>query len=122
MTQSPATNSAAPALKVSSLVKSYQLGAEQIPVLQNLSLQVSTGELVAIMGPSGSGKTTLLNCIAAIDTPDGGEIALAGTPVNFGFERARTRLRRGDISIVFQFFNLIPTLTVRENIALPLQN
>ena len=73
------------------------------------------------MGPSGSGKTTLLNCIAAIDTPDGGEIALAGTPVIFGFERARTRLRRSDISIVFQFFNLIPTLTVRENIALPLQ-
>jgi ABC-type ATPase involved in cell division len=80
MTQSPATNSAAPALKVSSLVKSYRLGAEQIPVLQNLSLQV-----------------------------------------NFGSERARTRLRRSDIGIVFQFFNLIPTLTVRENIALPLQ-
>jgi putative ABC transport system ATP-binding protein len=121
MTQSPATNSAAPALKVSSLVKSYRLGAEQIPVLQNLSLQVSTGELVAIMGPSGSGKTTLLNCIAAIDTPDGGETALAGTQVNFGSERARTRLRRSDTGIVFQFFNLIPTLTVRENIALPLQ-
>ena len=51
------------------------------------------------MGPSGSGKTTLLNCIAAIDTPDGGEIALAGTPVNFGFERARTRLRRSDIGV-----------------------
>lgn len=121
MTQSLKTNPAVPALEVSSLVKSYRLGAEQILVLRSLSLQVGTGELVAIMGPSGSGKTTLLNCIAAIDTPDGGEIALAGTPVNFGSERARTRLRRSDIGIVFQFFNLIPTLTVRENIALPLQ-
>jgi ABC-type lipoprotein export system ATPase subunit len=108
-----------PALDVSGIVKSYQLGKENIPVLQGLSLRVDAGELVAIMGPSGSGKTTLLNCIAAIDTPDEGDIALAGTPVDYGSERSRTLLRRRDIGIVFQFFNLIPTLNVRENIALP---
>ena len=110
-----------PALEVSELRKSYQLGKEEIPVLQGLSLTVEAGELVAIMGPSGSGKTTLLNCIAAIDTPDGGEVTLAGTPVEYGSERSRTLLRRRDIGIVFQFFNLIPTLSVRENIALPQQ-
>jgi putative ABC transport system ATP-binding protein len=110
-----------PALNVSGLTKSYQLGKEQIAVLKGLSLTVEAGELVAIMGPSGSGKTTLLNCIAAIDTPDEGDVALAGTPVAFGSERSRTLLRRRDIGIVFQFFNLIPTLSVRENIALPQQ-
>lgn len=110
-----------PALEVSDLVKSYQLGKEVIQVLHGLSLTVESGELVAIMGPSGSGKTTLLNCIAAIDTPDGGTVSLAGAPVEFSSERSRTLLRRRDVGIVFQFFNLIPTLTVRENIALPQQ-
>ena len=95
------------------------MGKENIPVLQGLSLRVEAGELVAIMGPSGSGKTTLLNCTAAIDTPDDGDIALAGTPVDYESERSRTLLRRRDIGIVFQIFNLIPTLNVRENIALP---
>jgi putative ABC transport system ATP-binding protein len=112
---------AADALSVSGLVKAYRPGDERIPVLQGLSLTVGRGEFVAIMGPSVSGKTTLLNCIAGIDTPDEGEVTLAGTPVDYRSERSRTMLRRRDIGIVFQFFNLIPTLTVRENIALPLQ-
>jgi putative ABC transport system ATP-binding protein len=111
----------AAALTASGLVKAYRLGDENIPVLQGLSLEVGAGDLVAIMGPSGSGKTTLLNCIAAIDTPDEGSVEIAGTAVDYGSERARTQLRRRDIGIVFQFFNLIPTLTVRENIALPQQ-
>ncbi|CAN0529940.1 unnamed protein product, partial [Laminaria digitata] len=111
----------APALCVSDLRKSYELGKDSIPVLQGLSLDVQPGEMVAIMGPSGSGKTTLLNCIAAIDRPDGGGVDLAGNPVDYRSEKARTLLRRRDIGIVFQFFNLIPTLTVRENIALPQQ-
>ncbi len=117
----PATTETAPALSVSDLRKSYRLGKESIPVLQGLSLEVAAGELVAIMGPSGSGKTTLLNCIAAIDKPDEGAVELAGAAVDYGSEKARTLLRRRDIGIVFQFFNLIPTLSVRENIALPQQ-
>lgn len=112
---------APPALDVSGLVKSYALGKDRIAVLKGLSLKVKAGELVAIMGPSGSGKTTLLNCIAAIDTPDEGVVTLAGSPVDYASERSRTLLRRRDIGIVFQFFNLIPTLSVRENIALPQQ-
>lgn len=123
--QSPAETSSdetpPPALDVSGLIKSYQLGKERIAVLKGLSLNVESGELVAIMGPSGSGKTTLLNCIAAIDMPDAGEVTLAGAPVDYSSERSRTMLRRRDIGIVFQFFNLIPTLSVRENIALPQQ-
>jgi putative ABC transport system ATP-binding protein len=75
--------------------------------------------MVVIMGPSGSGKTTLLNCISAIDPPDGGAVAIDGEAVDYGSDHARTSLRRGRVGTVFQFFNLIPSLTVRENVALP---
>lgn len=112
---------AVPALRIAALEKSYRLGEERIPVLRGLTLDVAAGEMVAIMGPSGSGKTTLLNCIAAIDAPDGGSVEIAGEAVDYGSERARTLLRRRKVGIVFQFFNLIPTLTVRENVALPQQ-
>lgn len=101
--------------------KSYRLGETEVPVLRGLTIAVDRGELVAIMGPSGSGKTTLLNCIAGIDAPDGGEVIVAGHPVRIESERERTLLRRHQIGIVFQFFNLIPTLTVRENVELPLR-
>jgi ABC-type lipoprotein export system ATPase subunit len=100
-------------------VKSYRLGDESIDVLRGLSLSVSAGEIVSIMGPSGSGKTTLLNCISGIDSPDGGDVTIAGKIVDYASERARTNLRRHDIGMVFQFFNLVPTLTVRENVGLP---
>jgi len=123
MTDSPPAPTAdtSPALNVAGLRKSYRLGKDSIPVLQGLSLDVQPGEMVAIMGPSGSGKTTLLNCIAAIDRPDDGAVEIAGAPIDYRSERARTLLRRRDIGIVFQFFNLIPMLSVRENIALPQQ-
>jgi predicted ABC-type transport system involved in lysophospholipase L1 biosynthesis ATPase subunit len=75
--------------------------------------------MVAIMGPSGSGKTTLLNCVSGIDRPDEGTVEIAGETVDYGSERARTAVRRERIGMVFQFFNLVPTLTVRENILLP---
>ena len=121
MTEATPTPETPPALRVTGLAKTYRLGEERIPVLQGLSIEVAPGEMVAIMGPSGSGKTTLLNCIAAIDAPDEGTVEVGGEPVDYRSETARTRLRRGRIGIVFQFFNLIPTLTVRENVALPRQ-
>lgn len=108
-----------PRVVIRDLVKSYRLGDESIEVLRGLSLSVSAGEIVSIMGPSGSGKTTLLNCISGIDSPDGGEVSIAGKIVDYASERARTNLRRHDIGMVFQFFNLVPTLTVRENVGLP---
>jgi putative ABC transport system ATP-binding protein len=106
-------------LNIQSLSKSYRLGANIVTVLQDLSLQIDAGEMVAIMGPSGSGKTTLLNCVSGIDLPDAGEVAVQGRVVDYRSEAERTRLRRRHIGMVFQFFNLIPTLTVRENVALP---
>lgn len=106
-------------LAVRALVKSYRLGEERIEVLRGLSLDLAAGEMVAIMGPSGSGKTTLLNCISAIDAPDGGAVVVAGEPVDFASQEACTHLRRRALGMVFQFFNLVPTLTVRENVALP---
>jgi putative ABC transport system ATP-binding protein len=101
--------------------KAYRLGETEVSVLRGLTIAVDRSELVAIMGPSGSGKTTLLNCIAGIDTPDSGAVVIDGRPVQFSSEHERTVLRRHRIGIVFQFFNLIPTLTVRENVELPLR-
>jgi putative ABC transport system ATP-binding protein len=106
-------------LQIQDLTKSYRLGSNVVSVLRGLSLEVAMGEMVVIMGPSGSGKTTLLNCVAGIDVPDGGQVALDGHVMDLASESARTRLRRRRIGMVFQFFNLIPTLTVRENVALP---
>lgn len=106
-------------LEIRDLTKVYRLGENPLPVLQGLSLDLRAGEMLVIMGPSGSGKTTLLNCISGVDSADGGEVLLGGTKVDYSSEAACTRLRRHRIGMVFQFFNLIPTLTVRENVALP---
>ena len=115
----PSLPTDSPLLLIEDIHKSYQLGRESLPVLQGLSLSLAAGEILIIMGPSGSGKTTLLNCISGIDTPDGGRIVIDGRTVDFSSQHELTLMRRRDIGMVFQFFNLIPTLTVRENIALP---
>jgi putative ABC transport system ATP-binding protein len=107
------------AISVDNLIKNYRLGDESIEVLRGLSIEVQRGETVAIMGPSGSGKTTLLNCISGIDSPDGGTVSVIGKQVDYTNQKMRTELRRRDVGMVFQFFNLVPTLTVRENIMLP---
>lgn len=90
-------------------------------VLNQLSLTVTAGERVALMGPSGAGKSTLLNCLGGIEIPDQGEVLFAGAPLSALDENGRARLRRGSIGTIFQFFHLLPTLTVAENIELPLQ-
>ena len=106
-------------LDVQHLHKHYVLGDRNIPVLQGLTVSVNKGEIVVIMGPSGSGKTTLLNCVSGIDVPDQGEVKISGKAIDLNSPRERTLLRRYHIGIVFQFFNLIPTLNVQENVALP---
>lgn len=88
-------------------------------MLRGLSLSIGAGELVAVMGPSGSGKSTLLNCIAGLDTPDRGRILLEGSPVAEKSELERTIARRRNMGIIYQFFNLVPNLDVRENVMLP---
>ena len=108
-----------PIVSISGIGKSYHDLGERRAVLRDINLEVSRGEFVAILGSSGSGKTTLLNLIGGIDTPDSGSIAIDGNQLTSLSDSARTRFRRRHIGIVFQLFNLIPTLTVWENILLP---
>jgi putative ABC transport system ATP-binding protein len=101
--------------------KAYLDGATRHDVLAGVDLDVAAGEIVALLGPSGSGKSTLLNVVAGLDAPDAGSVEVAGRDVAALSERDRTLLRRRDIGFVFQFFNLVPTLTVLENVQLPLE-
>ena len=106
-------------LQVERLSKHY--GVQQAPLFRDLGLTVGSGEVVALLGASGSGKTTLLNLVSGIDSPDTGRVEVNGIGVHGLDEPERTLFRRNEIGFVFQFFNLIPTLTVGENIALPLE-
>ncbi len=98
----------------------YQRGASSIRAVQGISLEVARGEFLAIMGPSGSGKSTLLNLIGGLDRPTEGDILIEGRSTRGLTETEWTTLRRERIGVVFQFFNLLPGLTARENVALPL--
>ncbi|HKR56451.1 MAG TPA: ABC transporter ATP-binding protein [Gemmatimonadales bacterium] len=107
-------------VQVRNVSKAYRRDANSVPVLQNITLDVPTGEFVALMGPSGSGKTTLLNLIAGIDRPDTGQVMVAGTDVAQLNESQLAKWRATNIGFVFQFYNLIPVLTAFENVELPL--
>ena len=100
--------------------KTYRLGQHVVPALQGVDLAVRRGELLALTGPSGSGKSTILNLAGLIDTPDAGEIVFDGRPVNGLGEIGRTLLRRDALGFVFQTFNLVPVMTVAENVDYPL--
>jgi putative ABC transport system ATP-binding protein len=102
------------------LHKTYRLGAHVVPALRGIDLTVQPGELLALTGPSGSGKSTILNMCGLIDTPDSGDIVLGGVPVTGLDEIQRTLLRRDAIGFVFQSFNLVPVMTVAENVDYPL--
>jgi putative ABC transport system ATP-binding protein len=106
---------------VDNLTKAYGTGSTRQVVFDRLTFSVGQGETVALLGASGSGKTTLLNLISGIDSPDSGKVLLDGVDVHALAEPERTLLRRRRIGFVFQFFNLIQTLTVGENVALPLE-
>ena len=108
-------------LRVEDLRKDLQLGEVAVHALRGVSLSVTRGEFMGIIGPSGSGKSTLLGLIGGLDTPTGGKVFIDGTDITNMSERALTRIRNEKIGFVFQFFNLIPTLTALENVALPLQ-
>src|SRR5258706_15131984 len=108
-------------LRFHNLTKSYYEGDVQRIVLQNAHAEFQTGEITAILGKSGSGKSTLLNLISGIDAPDSGQICVDGQNLTHLSERDRTLFRRARIGFVFQFFNLIPMLTVGENVSLPFE-
>lgn len=100
--------------------KIFLQGKKQVTAIDNISLNISKGELIAVMGPSGSGKSTLLHLSGTLDTPSSGIIRISDKDSSKLNDRERAILRRRKIGFVFQFFNLVPTLTVRENVALPL--
>jgi len=109
-----------PFIQVSNLVKTFDTPAGPLNVLRGIDLEVQKGDFVAIVGPSGSGKTTFLNMLTAVDTPTSGEIVVGGVPITQVPQRKLTKWRARNVGIVFQFFQLLPTLTVLENVMAPM--
>jgi putative ABC transport system ATP-binding protein len=109
-----------PILKAEALTKQYRMGKVTVDALCNVDLTIEKGEFVAIMGPSGSGKSTLLHLLGGLDKPTSGEVILAGKLLSKLNDHEITRVRRLKVGFIFQFYNLIPTLTASENIALPM--
>jgi len=109
-----------PILQTIQLTKQYQMGAVTVNALNQVDLSIDKGDFVAIMGPSGSGKSTLLHLMGGLDTPTSGEIVLAGQSLSTLSDYELTRIRRLKVGFIFQFYNLIPTLSAAENIALPM--
>ena len=103
-----------------SVRKTYDTGVVRVDALRGVDLALAQGEMVAIMGPSGCGKTTLLNCLSGLDSLDGGEVLIEGTPLSEMSDRERTDYRARRMGFVFQFYNLMPVLTAAENVELPL--
>ena len=111
----------APLIAGRGLTKVYNLGRDKVPALRGVNLDIHEGEFVAIMGPSGSGKSTLMHILGCLDRPTAGEYVLAGNDVSRLSGRDLARVRNEKVGFVFQTFNLMPRLTVDENVALPLK-
>jgi putative ABC transport system ATP-binding protein len=107
-------------VEIRSLSKIYQRGKQQIEVLHHVQLDIEQGDFMALMGPSGSGKTTLLNLIGGLDAPSDGSITVAGQRIDRLSESALAKWRAAHVGFVFQFYNLLPMLSARKNVELPL--
>ncbi len=103
--------------RATGLTKIYRMGEVEVPALRGIDLELYRGELVVLLGPSGSGKSTLLNILGGLDTPTGGEVWYLEHKLTGASERDLTLFRREHVGFVFQFYNLIPSLTARENVA-----
>ena len=110
----------APAARARDLTKVYGEGDTRVVALEGVDLDIAPGSFTAIMGPSGSGKSTLMHCLAGLDSTTSGEVYIGDVLITGLSDRALTRVRRDSVGFVFQSFNLVPTLTARENITLPL--
>jgi len=107
-------------IQIRNLVKTFNTPAGPLNVLRGFDLDINKGDFVALVGPSGSGKTTFLNMLTAVDTPTSGEIAIGGVPITQVPQRRLTKWRARNVGIVFQFFQLLPTLSVVENVIAPM--
>jgi putative ABC transport system ATP-binding protein len=114
------TPAAVPAVRATDVTRRYGEGESAVDALRGVSLDVPDGQFTAVMGPSGSGKSTLMHILAGLDHPDTGTVAIGGRDITAMGDKELTKLRRQAIGFVFQFFNLLPTLTAEENILLPL--
>lgn len=112
---------AKPIIEIRNLVKKLPIGGQHLDILKDITLDIYASELLAIIGPSGSGKSTLMGLIGGLDLVTSGQIILDGIDITELSERKLTRLRNQKIGFVFQYFNLIPTLTALENVMLPMQ-
>ncbi|MEL7436013.1 MAG: ATP-binding cassette domain-containing protein, partial [Chloroflexota bacterium] len=108
-------------VQTTNVTKTFMSGEVEVQALRGISISIKRGEFVAIIGPSGSGKSTLMGLIGGLDTPSTGTVAIDGVDISAMKERPLTRIRNEKIGFVFQSFNLIPTLTATENVALPIQ-
>lgn len=110
-----------PLIKLDHVTRAYSVGTRTLYALRDVSLDIFAGEFIAMVGPSGSGKSTMLNLIGGIDKPDQGDVWVDGLHVNIQDENTLSKWRGGKIGIVFQFFQLLPTLTAHENVMLPME-
>jgi len=120
MSQTEFSADTSPLVSVRNLTKTYQRGPEQVQVLHGIDLDIAKGDFVALMGPSGSGKSTLLNLIGGLDAPSGGEIEIQGQRIDKMGDRELAKWRSHHVGFVFQFYNLMPTLSAQKNVELPL--
>ena len=114
------TNSHGALIDLRDVVKTYETGAGGVNVLKDITLHVHPGEFVSVVGPSGSGKSTLLNMITGIDRPTSGEVFVSGEAVHKLSENQLAHWRGRNVGVIFQFFQLLPTLTILENVMLPM--
>ena len=108
-------------IELKNVTRRYQQGENTVLALDNLSLRIESKEFVAVTGESGSGKSTFLHLIGGLDKPDTGEVVVNGLALQTASDKELTEYRAHDLGIVFQFFNLLPTLNVLENVSLPLE-
>src|SRR5574340_1588732 len=109
-----------PIVEIKQVIKRFPVGDTEITILRGVSFQVQTGEFLSIVGPSGNGKSTLLNMITGIDRPTSGEVIVTGMPIHAMSEDQLAAWRGGHVGIIFQFFQMLPALSLLQNVVLPM--